>query len=94
MARDYSDRYWPALLNLGILEDAEGRKLEALDLFLKVIELEPGPLATAEANYRAAEIFIALGQQDKAIRHLAAVGESEPNGKWGEKSEQYLKLLR
>lgn len=93
-AVEYAERYWPALLNLGILEDAEGRKLEALSLFLQVVDLKPGPLASAEAHYRSAEIFIALGQQEKAMRHLVAVAENEPNGKWGEKSEQYLNLLR
>jgi Tfp pilus assembly protein PilF len=94
LATEYHERYWPALLNLGILEESEGRKLEALALFLKVIDLNSGPLANAEAHYRSAEIFISLGQQEKAIRHLVAVAENEPNGKWGEKSEQYLNLLR
>lgn len=94
LAIEYHERYWPALLNLGILEEAEGRKLEALSLFLKVIDLNSGPLAHAEAHYRSAEIFISLGQQEKAVRHLVAVAENEPNGKWGEKSEKYLDLLR
>jgi Tfp pilus assembly protein PilF len=30
MAGEYNERYWPALLNLGILEASEGRRLEAL----------------------------------------------------------------
>lgn len=94
LAIQYHDKYWPALLDLGILEASEGQKLEALGRFLKVIDLKPGPLASAEAHYRAAEIFLSLGQQDKAVRHLVAVAESKPNGQWGEKSEKYLKLLR
>jgi Tfp pilus assembly protein PilF len=94
LATEYHERYWPALLNLGILEESEGRKLEALSLFLKVVDLNSGPLANAEAHYRSAEIFISLGQQEKAMGHLVAVAENEPNGKWGEKSEKYLNLLR
>lgn len=94
LATEYHEHYWPALLNLGILEESEGRKLEALSLFLKVIDLDPGPLANAETHYRSAEIFISLGQQEKAVRHLVAVAENEPNGKWGDKSEKYLNLLR
>jgi Tfp pilus assembly protein PilF len=94
LAGEYNERYWPALLNLGILEASEGRRLEALGLFQRVIELNPGPLALAEAHYRSAEIFLAIGQQEKAVRHLVAAAESKPNGQWGEKSEEYLKLLR
>ncbi len=93
-AIEYHDHYWPALLNMGILEESDGRKLEALSLFLRVIDVDPGPLANAEAHYRSAEIFISLGHQEKAVRHLVAVAENEPNGKWGDKSEQYLNLLR
>ena len=94
LASEYNERYWPALLNLGILEASEGRRLEALGLFQRVIDLDPGPLALAEAHYRSAEIFLAIGQHEKAVRHLVAAAESKPNGQWGEKSEEYLKLLR
>jgi Tfp pilus assembly protein PilF len=94
LAIQYSPRYWPALLNLGILEGGEGRRLEAVALFQRVVDLDPGPLATAEAHYRIAETFIALGQQEKAVRHLDAVAGIQPNGQWGAKSEEYLKLLR
>jgi Tfp pilus assembly protein PilF len=94
LASEYNERYWPALLNLGILEASEGRRLEALGLFQRVFDLDPGPLALAEAHYRSAEIFLAIGQQEKAVRHLVAAAESKPNGQWGEKSEEYLKLLR
>jgi type IV pilus assembly protein PilF len=94
LAIQYSPRYWPALLNLGILEGAEGRSLEAITHFQRVVDLRPGPLAEAEAHYRTAEVLIALGQQEKAVRHLVAVAGLRPNGQWGEKSEAYLKLLR
>jgi tetratricopeptide (TPR) repeat protein len=94
LAIGYHPRYWPALLNLGILEAGEGRRLEAIAYFQRVVESKPGPLATAEAHYRIAETLIALGQQEKAFRHLAAVAEIQPNGPWGPKSEEYLKLLQ
>jgi Tfp pilus assembly protein PilF len=94
LAIQYSPRYWPALLNLGILEASEGRRLEAIGYFQRVVEIKPGPLATAESHYRIAETLIALGQQDKAVSHLMAAAEIEPNGQWGPKSEEYLKLLR
>jgi type IV pilus assembly protein PilF len=94
MASQYNERYWPALLNLGILEAEAGRRLEALTLFQQVLELNSGPLAGAEAHFRSAEIFIAIGQQEKAVPHLVAATEAKPSGKWGNKSEEYLKLLR
>ena len=94
LAVEYNPRYWPAVLNLGILEQTEGNRLPALEQFQKVLDLEPGPLPESEAHYRTAEILIALGQQEKAVRHLVAVAKNEPNGEWGRKSEKYLKLLR
>ena len=59
LAQEYNPNYWPTLLNLGILETEQGRRLEAIKLFRKILELEPAPVAAAEANYRIAEIFIA-----------------------------------
>ena len=56
MAIDYRPGYWPALLNLGILEHKEGHALEALRLFERVTEARARPEALAEANYRVAEI--------------------------------------
>jgi len=93
-AVQYNPRYWPALLNLGILEDDRGRRLEALRLFKEVLALEPGPYVEAEVHYRTAEIFIALGEQEKALPHLVASAEVEPKGTWSRKSEEYLELLR
>jgi len=93
-AIQYNPRYWPALLNLGILEDDRGRRLEALRLFKEVLALEPDPFVEAEAHYRAAEIFIALGEQEKALPHLVASAEVEPKGTWSRRSEEYLELLR
>jgi len=93
-AIQYNPRYWPALLNLGILEDDRGRRLEALRLFKEVLALEPSPFVEAEVHYRTAEIFIALGEQEKALPHLMASAEVEPKGTWSRKSEEYLELLR
>ena len=50
--------------------------------------------AAAEANYRLAEIYVSLGKRDRAVSHLLAAVEGSPNGRWGQKSEEYLKLLR
>ena len=94
LATSYNPQYWPAVLNLGIIENERGHRLEALTRFQRVLELRPGPYAEAEVHYRIAEILIALGQQEKAVPHLVASAGTEPKGKWGRKSEEYLKLLR
>jgi type IV pilus assembly protein PilF len=93
-AIDYDDRYWRAHLDLGILEAKEGKRLDALNEFERVLALKPGPLAAAEANYRIAEIYIALGNRDRAVQYLVAASSSQPSGPWGKRSEEYLKRLR
>lgn len=93
-ARNYNRRYWPALLNLGILEQQAGHHLDAVELFQRMLELDPDPNAEAEANYRIAEIYISLGKRERALGHLMAAVAETPEGEWGRKSEEYLKLLR
>ncbi len=95
LAYEYANgQYWKTLLNLGILEHEDGHRLEAIDLFQGVLTLEPGPSAEAEANYRLAEIYISLGKRDRAMNHLMAAVAQTPGGRWGKKSEEYLKRLR
>jgi len=86
--------YWPALLNLGILEAEAGQREAALGRFERVLAAKPGPMAAAEANYRMAELYVALGERDRALSHLSAVTESSEFGPWAEASEEYRKLLQ
>jgi len=93
LARDYSPSYWPTLLSLGIMDMEQGRRMEAVTLFQEVLEHRPDPNAAAEANYRIGEIYVALGNRERAMSHLMAAVSSAPGGEWGTKSEEYLKLL-
>lgn len=86
--------YWPSLMNLGILEAEQGHRPEAIRHFTEVLESEPGPSATAEANYRLAEIYVSLGRRRQAVGHLRMAVVKAPSDPWGKKSEEYLKLLR
>ena len=93
-SREYQPGYWPTLLNLGILEAEQGRKLEAIRFYTRLLELRPGPSAEAEVNYRLGEIFVALGKRERAVGYLRTAVMKAPSGRWGRKSEEYLKLLR
>lgn len=92
-AIDYNARYWRALLNLGILDAEEGKRIDAIERFEQVIALA-SPLGSAEANFRIAEIYISLGNRDQAVEHLVAASSKRPSGPWGKRSEDYLKRLR
>jgi len=94
LALQYKDDYWRSLLNLGILEAETGHKAEALPLFSRALKQKPGPLAEAEINYRIAEIYVSMGERDRALRHLTAAVQTKPSGEWGKRSEDYLKALR
>ena len=92
-AIDYNERYWRAQLNLGILDAEEGKRNDAIERFERVIELA-GPLGSAEANFRIAEIYISLGNRKRALEHLVAASSQRPSGPWGKRSEDTLKRLR
>ena len=63
---EYRPGYWPAILNLGILESIEGDQLGSLKYLQQVIDFEPGFGAEAEAHYRMAEAYVRLGQRERA----------------------------
>ena len=94
LAAVFKEDYWRAYLNLGILASLEGHREEALEHFAKVVKYGAGTLGEAEANYRSAEIYVALGDQGQAIRHLVAATERNPDGQWGKASAEYLKRLQ
>ena len=94
LALEYNEKHWRSALALGILDEEAGERVQALERFEQVLALEPGPLAEAEANYRIGEIYVSLGNRERALQHLTAVTAKEPNGQWGKRSADYLKRLR
>lgn len=94
LALEFNSVYWPAMLNLAILEEKEGHPLEAIGLMQETLALDPGPKVESEVNYRLAEIYIALGKKDRAVTHLGVSVARAPDSPWAVKSEEYLKLLR
>jgi type IV pilus assembly protein PilF len=93
-ALDYNTRYWPAVLDLGILESEQGNKMEAIGYFEQVLTLGPDASTTAEANYRLGEIYVSQGKRRQAIEVLRTAVVKAPSDPWGKKSEEYLRRLR
>ena len=93
-ALEFQGHYWPATLDLGILAQAERDYLESIRYYSEVLELAPGPGPEAEANYRMAEAYVALGHRDRAMHHLSTAIERSPHGRWGRQSREYLLRLQ
>jgi len=94
-ALDFYPTYWPARLNMGILEEKRRRHVEAIRQFELAIESgRLGHNALAEVNYRLAEVYVALGRRERAIDHFSVSAEQSPYGEWGTQSKSYLEMLR
>jgi len=93
-ALSFRPSYWPARLNLGILDNQEGRRLQAIVNFEKVLERKLGKSAEAETHYRLGETYVSLGRRDKAVEYFRLAAEGAPYERWGRESEEYLKLLQ
>ena len=92
-ALEYHESYWPAILDIAILDSEQGRNLEALRGLERVLELDPGSLPVSEAHYRMALIYISLGNRDRAVHHLEIAAQPS-GGQWGKRSQDYLQRLR
>lgn len=93
-ALEYFPRYGPALLNLGILETKLNHPLAAITALEKAIA--SGRLSgsgRSEANFRLGELFVSLGDREKAIANFRAAVETAPTLEWGSQSQAYLDLL-
>lgn len=94
-ALEFHPRYAPAHLNLGLLDQKERRWIAALQHYEQAADPKKmPPSAVAEANFHIAEVYVSMGQREKAIAHFGMALERSPYGKWGEQSQSYLELLR
>ncbi len=94
-ALDFFPMYWPARLNLGILEQKRRNYVEAVRQYEMALETNRlAADAIAEVNYRLAEVYVALGRRNRAIEHFSVAVEQSPYGEWGTQSKSYLELLR
>ncbi len=94
LALDYRPDYWPARLNLGILEADRGNRAEAVAHFERVLESPPDPSAEAEARYRLAELYLTLGDRRGAIAQLDRASTLSPGGPWSKRSAETLQTLQ
>jgi Tfp pilus assembly protein PilF len=93
-ALEYHPDFWPAVLDVAILDAEQGRHVEALEGFEHVLELTDSPLVAAEAHYRIGLVYVSLGNREQAMHHLTVATQAKPSGQWGKRSEDYLKRLR
>jgi type IV pilus assembly protein PilF len=93
MALDFRRGFWPASLNLGILEGEAGHNLKAIEHFERVIQHGVGGAPNSEANFRVAEVYVSMGHRKKALRYFDAATKSEPDGTWADQSRKYISLL-
>jgi len=93
-ALDYFPRFGPALMNLGILESKQGHRLKAVGYFERALDARLGGAGIAETNYRLGELYVALGQRQKAVVYFQAAADRAPMLEWGTQSQAYLDLLR
>lgn len=93
-ALEFYPRYGPALLNQGILEAKLGQTLAAVTSLQKALASgRLGGAGRTEANFRLGELYVSLGDRDKAITHFRAAVELGPTLQWGSQSQAYLDLL-
>ena len=96
-----SDRgNYVAHLDLGIVLYDQGDVVESIRHFERVLEIvQDRPVAVfgnaeAEARFRAAQGFVKLGKQPEAISHLEIAAQRGGTGEWGQKSREYLAILK
>lgn len=94
IALEFRRDFWPASLNLGLLEHEAGQTVKAVQYFRKVIGSDVGDGPKAEATFHVAQILVSMGHRDKAMKYFAASLKTDPDGRWAMESRNYLKILR
>jgi type IV pilus assembly protein PilF len=96
----FEGRNLQALLNLGIVTYAQGEVVESVGLFESVIDLlenrppQIGGRAEAQARFHLARAQVKLGQLEAAVKNLRVAADLGGQGEWGQKSREYLTVLR
>ena len=93
-ATEFRKDFWPASLNLGLLERDAGNKLKAVKHFQRVIKHPVGHGPRAEASFHIAQILVSIGHREKAIKYFTASAQNDPDGRWADQSRDYLQILR
>ena len=93
IALEFRPDFWPASLNLGILEHEAGNTLKAVKHLRRVIKDPVGQSPRAEASFHVAQILVSMGHREKAIKYFTASVRIDPEGPWADESRDYLKVL-
>ncbi len=84
------DRFCPALLNLGLVDEAEGKIEDALKRYQQAAECDPSDL-NAKLNLGIVEGR--LDMLSDACKHLSVVEKADPYGELHDRARDYLKRL-
>ncbi len=93
-ALEFRIDFWPASLNLGVLERKAGNTVKAVKHFQRVIAHPIGQGPRSEASFHVAQILVSMGHRKKAIKYFTASVKNDPESRWADESRDYLKILR
>lgn len=82
--------FCPALLNLGLVDEAEGKISDALGRYKQALQCDEGDLK-ARFNLGVAEAR--LDMVADACEHLSTVANADPYGEFHERATEYLTML-
>jgi len=82
--------FCPALLNLGLVDEAEGKLNDALTRYKQALECDSSDLK-ARFNLGVAEAR--LDMVADACEHLSTVAKADPYGEFHERATEYLTML-
>ena len=86
--------FWPARLNLAIIDAEHGQYGDALRRFQNVLERKPGLSMEAEVLYRMGELHLRRGERAEAVSRFEEVAQRFPDAPWAALGAETLKLLR
>ena len=94
LALEYHARYWPALLDLAILDAQEGKRSRRWSASSACSDSKPGRSAWPRRTTGWPRSTSRSETEERAVEHLVAASSQRPSGPWGKRSEDYLKRLR
>ncbi|MBT9131768.1 MAG: hypothetical protein DDT40_00295 [candidate division WS2 bacterium] len=81
-------------IGLGNIYHRQGRYLDAITQFEKVLEIAPDSLGALAAHYNAGRAYHALGIKVKAEKHFREVIRLAPDSEIAKLAQQYIERMK